>query len=71
MTDLEFANRKIEGLERDLNRAESLYHHATLHGSVPECDAALADCQRIRAKLIQAVHVRDQMTGGTTDGEED
>lgn len=71
MTDLEFIERKIREQEIQLHRAEALYHHATLHGSVPERSAALADCQRIRARLIETMHCRDQVAGGVTDGKED
>lgn len=64
MTDLEFVQRRIDALKASLHKAEQAYHHATLHGSVPERTAALAECQRIRGLLIETVHCRDEIAGG-------
>lgn len=67
MTDLQFVNSRIKSSELELLEAENYYHHATLYGSAAERDSALADCQRIRAKLIALVKQRNNLTGGEPD----
>jgi hypothetical protein len=68
MTDLEFLEGRILHHENRLKKAEADYHHAVTYGELHDMHAALAECQAIRAKLIEYLHKRDELTGGLRDG---
>lgn len=65
MTELEKAQGRVEFIMAKLHTAEETYHRTVQNGCLVEMNSALAECQRIRAQLIEAVKHRDDlMTGG-------
>lgn len=64
MSDLEFVEGRIQHHRKRLESAEADYHHAVTHGALTDMHAALTECQAIRAKLIEYLHRRDELTGG-------
>lgn len=68
MSELEFIEERIEHHRKRLEKAEADYHHAVTHGTLTDMHAALTECQAIRAKLIEYLHRRDELTGGLRDG---
>ena len=64
MTELEFLEGRILHHEKRLKKAEADYHHAVTYGELHDMRARLTECQAIRAKLIEYLHRRDELTGG-------
>ncbi len=64
MTDLEWYESRIQNFERLLRKAEEHYHITVTHGTMEDMRSALAECQELRAKLIECLHKRDELTGG-------
>lgn len=64
MTDLEFCKERIEHHRKRLKECEKKYHRAVLYGTSDDMKSALADCQFFRAKIIEYVARRDELTGG-------
>lgn len=64
MTDLEWVEIRIKSFERLLRKAEELYHITVTHGTMEDMRSALAECQELRAKLIEYLHKRDELEGG-------
>lgn len=71
MTELEFLEGRIRHHERRLKKAEWEYHRAVTYGDLHDRSAALAECRATRAKLLEYMHRRDELTGGTMHGKED
>lgn len=64
MTDLEWVESRIQNFERLLRKAEEKYHRAVTYGTMEDMRSALDECQELRAKLIECLHKRDELTGG-------
>lgn len=64
MTDLEWYESRIQNFERLLRKAEEHYHITVTHGTMEDMRSALAECQELRAKLIECLHKRDELEGG-------
>lgn len=64
MTDFEWYESRIQNFERLLQKAEAHYHITVTHGTMEDRRSALAECQELRAKLIECLHKRDELTGG-------
>lgn len=71
MTELEFIEGRILHHERRLKKAEWTYHRAVTYGDLHDRQSALAECQATRAKLLEYLHRRDELTGGARNGEKD
>lgn len=71
MTDLEFCKERIEHHRKRLKECEKKYHRAVLYGTSDDMKSALADCQFFRAKIIEYVARRDELTGGERNAETD
>ena len=69
MTDLEWYESRIQNFERLLRKAEEKYHRAVTYGTMEDMRSALAECQELRAKLIEYLHRRDELTGGGQNAE--
>lgn len=63
MTD-EYINARIKHHTARLRRAEERYQFAATHGTMEDMRFALAECQELRAKLIEYIARRDELTGG-------
>lgn len=66
MTELEFLEGRILHHEKSLKKAEADYHHAVTYGELHDMHAKLVECQAIRAKLLEYLHRRDELTGGAS-----
>lgn len=64
MTELEFCEERIEHHRNRFKECEKKYHRAVLYGTSDDMRSALADCQFFRAKIIEYVARRDELTGG-------
>ena len=64
MTDSEWVESRIQNFERLLQKAEAHYHITVTHGTMEDMRSALAECQELRAKLIEYIARRDELTGG-------
>lgn len=71
MTELEWINGRILHHEKRLKKAEADYHHAVTYGELPDMRAKLTECQSIRAKLIEYLHRRDELTGDVRNAKTD
>lgn len=71
MTELEFCEERIEHHRKRLKECEKKYHRAVLYGTSDDMKNALADCQFFRAKLLEYVARRDELTGGERNAETD
>lgn len=69
MSELEFIEERIQHHRKKLEKAEADYHHTVTHGTLTGMHAALTECQAIRAKLIEYLHRRDELTGGVQHAE--
>ena len=64
MTDLEWVERRIRDFEQLLRKAEEHYHITVTHGTMEDMRSALAECQELRANLIEYIAKHDELTGG-------
>ena len=71
MSELEFCQERIKHHRKRLKECEKKYHRAVLYGTSDDRRSALADCQYFRAKIIEYVARRDELTGGGQDGKTD
>ena len=71
MTELEYTENRILHHEKRLKKAEADYHHAVTHGDLADMQHALTECQAIRAKLLEHIAHRDELTGGVRGGKKD
>lgn len=71
MTELEFCEERIDHHRKRLKECEKKYHRAVLYGTSDDMKSALADCQFFRAKIIEYVARRDELTGGERNAETD
>lgn len=69
MTDLEWVESRIRNLDRLLRKAEEHYHITVTHGTMEDRRSALAECQAIRAKLLEYIARRDELEGGVQNAE--
>ena len=68
MNELEFVEGRIRHHRKRLEKAEADYHLAVTYGELHDMHAKLVECQVIRAKLLEYLHRRDELTGGLRDG---
>ena len=66
MTDLEWVEGRILHHEKRLLEAGAEYHRAVTYGELHDMHAKLVECQAIRAKLLEYLHRRDELTGGAS-----
>ena len=69
MTELEFFEERIKHHRKRLKECEKKYHRAVLYGTSDDMRSALADCQFFRAKIIEYLHQRDELTEGVKNAE--
>lgn len=69
MTDLEWYESRIQNFERLLRKAEEHYHITVTHGTMEDRRSALSECKELRAKLIECIARRDELTGGAQNAE--
>jgi hypothetical protein len=66
VNELEFVEGRIRHHRKRLEKAEADYHHAVTYGELHDMHAKLVECQAIRAKLLEYLHRRDELTGGAS-----
>ena len=71
MSELDFVTERIEHHRKRLKESEKKYHRAVLYGTSDDRRSALADCQFFRAKVIEYVARRDELTGGVQNAKKD
>lgn len=69
MKELEWIEGRILHHEKRLLEAEAEYHRAVTYGELHDMHAKLVECQAIRAKLLEYLHRRDELTGGVQHAE--